>query len=400
MKIVRFLVMVLSVLLFCSLVSCNSKLEVKVIKVGFIGPLTGDAATYGINMSRAVQIALEERNELKAVEGKTLVLVTEDTEGKTEKSKAAVQKLTGLDNVTGLVGDVFNPGSLAIRDTIQATKTLTLTPSSTVKGLTDNYSYFFRTIASDGLQAEVFGRYIAKELKIQNLAILYTKTEYSQMLAEGVKAVFEAAGGKVVVYEAGELGAKNWKVQLAKVKAAKVDALFLPNAVAETTQILKQASQFGLQQQVLSSDGFSNPEVLKLAGKLAEGVIYSGPVQDAAGPSEKTKEFIARYKAQFGGEPDSFTLNAYDGANILVDAIVYSWGKASAAERWSATLDRVEMQKYVAGIRDYPGVTGIISYGSANGDPIKPVGIWTVRSGKFEQTAVYKVDNGVLEKVQ
>jgi len=397
MKIMRIVSVLLVALLALGLVACNNS-GPQEIKIGFLGPMTGDAASYGEKMSKAVKLALEERNAAKALDGITFVPVIEDSEGKQEKSKTAIEKLASIDKIVGLVGDVFSSGSLAIRDTVQAEKIVMISPSSSIKGLTEGYSYVFRTTPSDDLQAQVFGRYIAKELGIKKLAILYTKNDYSQALAEGVKAVFEAEGGQVVAMEAGAQGDKDFKTQLTTIKSANPEAIFLPSYVAEIAQQLEQIGQLGIKATILSADGFSDPKVLELAGKFAEGVIFSANPSVAA--SEKAAKFVATYTAKYEGlEPDDFAKNAYDGANIIVDAIIAAYNQASANDKRDLVISRELVQSAVAAVRDYDGVSGNVTF-DVNGDPVKTMGIKVVKAGKFEQTGIFKVDNSQLVKVE
>lgn len=398
MKMFRFAALALAALLAFGLVSCGpAGAKATEVKIGFIGPLTGDYAQYGVTMSNAAALAFEQRNAAKAIDGVTFTLVKEDSEGKAEKSKAGIEKLASIDKVLGLVGDVFSSGSLAIRDTVEAEKIVMISPASSIKGLTEGFSYVFRTTGSDDLQAQVTGRFLVQELNVKNLAVLYTKNDYSQALAEGVKAVFEAAGGTVVAYEAGVQGDKDFKTQLTAIKATNPDAIYLPNYVAEIAQQLEQINQLGITAKLVSADGFSNPDVLALAGKYAEGVVFTANPQEAA--SDVAAKFAEEYTAKFGIAPDDFSKNAYDAANILVDAIVAAYAKADANGKHTLELDRAAIQAAVAATKDYQGASGKVSFDS-NGDPIKNQGIFTVTGGAFVQTSIYAVDNGTLVKVQ
>ena len=54
------------------------------VKIGFLGPMTGDAGNYGKLMSQAVRIAVEEQNEAGGILGFNAELIIEDTEGNVE----------------------------------------------------------------------------------------------------------------------------------------------------------------------------------------------------------------------------------------------------------------------------------------------------------------------------
>lgn len=372
----------------------------KDVKIGFVGPLTGDYANYGKLMTQAIRIAVEERNASGGIDGHNVVLVAEDSEGKQEKATAAMEKLASVDHVFGIVGAVFSTNSIAIAPRANAEKIVMISPSSTVGGLTNIGPYIFRDVLSDDLQAAVFARYCYENLKLRSIAILYTKNDYSQGLTNGFKQAFTAEGGKIVAEESGLQGDKDFKTQLTNIKAQNPDGIYMPNYVAEIAQILQQAKQLGINAKMLSADGFSNPEILDLAGDLANGVIFSGPAEEKAGTENARKSaFEQKYQAKWGEGPDSFSLNSYDAANILFDAIASAYYQASTADKASLNLRRDEIQQYVAAVKGYAGVSGEITF-TANGDAIKNVGISTVTSRKYAQQGVYTVRDGKLVQVQ
>ncbi len=372
----------------------------KQVKIGFVGPLTGDYANYGKLMTQAIKIAVEERNAAGGIDGHPVTLVAEDSEGKQEKATAAMEKLASVDHVFGLVGAVFSTNSIAIAPRADAEKIVMISPSSTVGGLTNIGPYIFRDVLSDDLQAAVFAKYCYQNLNFRNIAILYTKNDYSQGLKNGFSKAFEAMGGKVVALESGLQGDKDFKTQLTNIKGANPDAIYLPNYVAEIAQILQQAKQLGINAKMLSADGFSNPEILDLAGELANGVVFSGPAEEQAGTANAKKTaFEQKYQTKWNEGPDSFSLNSYDAANILFDAISSAYQKASASNKASLNLSRDAIQQYVAAVKNYQGVSGEITF-APGGDAIKNVGISTVVDKKYSQLGVYTVRDDKLLQVQ
>lgn len=359
------------------------------VKIGFIGPMTGDYANYGKLMSQAVRLAAEERNAAGGVEGMQVEVVVEDSEGTVEKGQAAIEKLASVDKVNGIVGAVFSGVSIAVAPRAQAEQIVMISPSSTHADLPGLGSYIFRTVPSDALQADVAGAYIAEVLGVKRLAALYVKNDYSQGLYEGVAKTFEAKGGQIVAVETALQGDKDFKTQLTKIKGTNPDAIYIPNYVAEMAQILEQAASLGIDAKFISADGFSNPEIFDLAGEYTNGVIYTGPVEaEASGDTG----FVADYAAKWGVEPDSFSKNAYDGANIIMDAV-------AKAYKAGGSIDQAAVQANVAATADYQGVSGSISFAS-NGDLIAVQGIYEVRNQKPVQIGVYTVDGAELVKIK
>jgi branched-chain amino acid transport system substrate-binding protein len=341
----------------------------------------------------AAELAIAERNAAKDAKIK-VALVKEDSEGNSAKGVAAIDKLISQDKITAFIGEVFSSISLAIEPKVDAAKITMISPSSTSPDLIGKTKYFFRTVADDATQADILGRFVATELKAAKAAILFTKNDYSQGLANAFTAVYEANGGKVVATESGQQGDKDFKTQLTKIKAANPDVIFLPNYVAELAQILEQAAGLGITARFVSADGFSNPSILTTAGKYAEKVLFTAS-PDAVG--DKTAKFQEAYKAKYGEEADDFSKNAYDAANILIDAMTAVSATATDAEKAAGTLNLEAIQAAVAATKDYEGVSGKITF-APDGNLMKNWAIKTVEAGAFKQTAVYKVENNALVK--
>ncbi len=359
-------------------------------KIGFIGPMTGDNSNYGVLSNNSAMLAVEEFNA-KGGFGGTLpvILVTEDSEGGAEKGLAAIEKLSSSDRIVGLIGPVFTGVAFAVGERVQNEGIVMLSPSATHADITDIGDYVFRTVVSDGLQGEVAGTYFAEKLGYKTIGVLYAKNDYSQGLFEGMSASFEANGGKVTISESFNVGDKDFKTQLTRIRSANPEAIYIPNYTAEMAQILEQSAQLGMSIPFLSCDGFSNPDIYNLAGEFTDGVIYVGPAKVKESPSYA--RFVADYTAKYGVGPDSFATNAYDGTNILLAAME----KVYAA---TGKFDRKAVRDAVAVTKDYVGVSGIVNFAD-NGDLVAYQGLYKVKGTTPEYLGTFTVIDGALVQV-
>ena len=60
--------------------------------IGFIGPLTGDNANYGIRCSNAARLAIDEINAAGGIDGKQLALIAENSLGTVDGAIAAYMR--------------------------------------------------------------------------------------------------------------------------------------------------------------------------------------------------------------------------------------------------------------------------------------------------------------------
>jgi len=88
-------------------------------KIGFMGPMTGDYANYGVRSNNSVILAVEQFNAAGGFGGKIpAVLVSEDSEGNVEKGLSAIEKLSSADQIVGMIGPVLTGTSFAVGERV------------------------------------------------------------------------------------------------------------------------------------------------------------------------------------------------------------------------------------------------------------------------------------------
>jgi branched-chain amino acid transport system substrate-binding protein len=125
---------------------------------------------------------------------------------------------------------------------------------------------------------------------------------------------------------------------------------------------------------VMGTGMLDDPAIFELAGAAANGVYFTTSVVAATDATRKlSREFRAAFNARYKRDP-GITANAfYDATRLAVDAI-------RAAGRSGPAID-----KWIAGVKDYPSVTANISF-TAIGDRILPITIKKIDDRKFVGT--------------
>ncbi len=383
----KFLAVMSVVLLMATLfVSCSkSESSSEEIKVGFVGPLTGDYANYGTLCKQAVEMAIEEINAKGGVSGKQIKLYAEDSEGDSQKALAATEKLSSSDKVCAILGPILTGETFSVAERVQQEGLVIITPSASHKDITAIGDYIWRTTPSDGLQGVVAGKYWSQVLGYKKLAVLYAKNDYSQGLYESMAESFEEEGGEIVATETFMVGDKDFKTQLTKLKNTDAEAIYIPDYTTEMAQILEQASQLQVNKPFLSGDGFLSEEIYTLAGQYTDGVVYTASAQ--VEESNSAKEFKEKYTAKYGVGPDSFATNAYDATYIL----------ASVIEK--VGTDRKAIKEGMKEVKDFVGVNGVINF-DEQGDLVAYQGIYEVHGNTPVYIGAFQVVDGKVVKVE
>jgi branched-chain amino acid transport system substrate-binding protein len=140
--------------------------------------------------------------------------------------------------------------------------------------------------------------------------------------------------------------------------------VFFTGYYPEAGLLLRQKREMGWNVPLLGGDGTNNTDLVKVAGKAAaEGYLCLSPPlpQDLEGSDAKA--FLAGYRARYGGVPQSiWGVLAGDSLKVLARAIEVA---SSTDGRKIATALR-------DGVKDFPGLTGRISF-DGKGDRVGDV---------------------------
>lgn len=343
----------------------------EIIKIGAVLPLTGDSAAWGEQGKYGIQMAVDEINAAGGIKGRKVTVVYEDSKAEPRTAVSAIQKLTSVDNVPAIVGDITSGATLAMAPIAERSQTILIAPTASAPAISKAGDYIYRVWPSDTLEGSALADYAANS-GFKRTAILHIQTDYGTGLRDVFTSGFKAKGGQVVLSEGYNQDETNFKPLLLKVSAIKPDAIYAVGYYKDTALILKQARAMGLKMQFFGATAVESQDLLTIAGKAAEGLIY--PIIsdfDPDNPTPRAKEFIAKFTKKFGKAPDWASSHTHDALVVVAEAMKKG-GTAGP-----------DIKKAIDSTRQFEGVTGKINF-DANGDVIdKPVVIKTVRGGKF-----------------
>ncbi|MBR1403009.1 MAG: ABC transporter substrate-binding protein [Treponema sp.] len=357
-----------------ALIGCNSKSST--IKVGSIGPLSGNYAVYGGDCKNGVELAITEINAAGGINGQLLELIAEDDEGQPEKSVSAYKKLVTKDNVKFIIGSLTSGCAIAITPLAQAQKIVQIAPAATAPAVTDAGNFIFRACYDDPFQGTVGGKFAAETLGSKNAAILYDiGNDYSVGLSENFTASFVANGGTIVAIESYSTGDKDFNAQLTKIKNANPDVIYLPDYYGTVALIAKQLRAQGITTPIVGADGWDG--LTENAGDEVLNGFYSNHyAADSTEP--KVQNFVKNYKEKYTLTPTSFAALGYDSVYMLRDAIEKAGNVDSEAVR--AALEATN--------GDY--MTGHLTFNEKH-NPVKgAVIVELVKNAEGKLTTVYK----------
>src|SRR3989338_615073 len=148
------------------------------IKIGFIGPLTGAAVSYGTDMLHAVQMRVEEVNAAGGINGRIVELVTEDGRCTGNDAASAAQKLIHVDKVVAVIGGACSSETLGAAPVAETAKVVQISPISSAPDIKDAGDFVFRTIPSDAKTGISTAAYIVEQ-GYRGVAMVSENTDYA-----------------------------------------------------------------------------------------------------------------------------------------------------------------------------------------------------------------------------
>lgn len=291
------------------------------IKIGIAGAHSGDLASYGLPIEKAVKLVVNDVNAKGGVLGKQVEVFSQDDVCKPEMATNSATKLVS-DGVVAVIGHVCSGATKAALDIYKDAKIVVISASATNPDLTQSGKYpnFFRTIASDDAQARLEVDFALDTLKFKKIAVLHDKGDYGKGLAEYAKTFIEKSGkGQVVLFEGITPGAVDYSAVVNKIKRSGAEAVIFGGYHPEASKIVSEMRKNRMKTVFISDDGVKDDTFIKVAGKYAEGVYATGPKDTSKNPLDKAAR--EEYKKAYGEDVGVFSINGYAAAQALLNAI-------------------------------------------------------------------------------
>ncbi len=325
-----------------------------VIKIGYIGPLTGDAVSYGTDTLNGARMAVDKINAGGGIGGKMVELIAEDSRCSGADAANAVRKLVNVDKVVAIVGGQCSSETLAAAPIVEQAKVVLVSPISSNPDITNAGQFIFRVYPSDGLKGKALGEYF-KGAGFTKLAIISENTDFCQGLASAVKADVPE-GMEVVFDETVDPGTKDYRTLFTRLKDTEFD-VFFANGQSDATvgEMAKQMRELGMTQQIVGSDTADSVNLGKSAPEAVEG-LKPLSVPSLTATTGAAGQFASEYRAAYGEAKASLFFGAlsFDAVGILAEAL----GKAKPGD---------ELKDALLTMPPRVGIAGTISF-DANGD--------------------------------
>lgn len=353
-------------------------------KLGGNFETSGPHAAYGTPMKKAFELYLKQYNEQGGFDGKEIEWVVYDNKSDITESASVASRLVS-DEVVGVVGPGTTGSVLAEAPVLDQAQIPHVLPAASGDGLTldsqgNVLEYLYRVCFEDSYQGAAGGQFAATELGKTKAAVLEDSgNDFAKGIAASFKETFEKNGGEVVVNESFAEGDQDFSAIISTLLSSDVDVIYFAGYYTEGGMFIKQAREMGLDQPIVSGDGFTSPTLVELSGGMADDIYYTSGFSEML-ESEKLDAFLKSYKEEYGEDADQFAALSFDATALLVDAV----------ERAGST-DPQAVTKALNETKDFEGVTGTFSMDELH-NPEKPVLVLEMQQGEVIKVTPVEVN--------
>jgi branched-chain amino acid transport system substrate-binding protein len=340
-----------------------AQLQGQTIRIAIGAPLTGGAASFGIEMKNAV--------EARVV----------DDEASDARGQAVATSLCGDPTVLAVVGHVNSNVSISASSVYAGCGLVMLTPMSSNPAVTDRgLPNVFRLTNRDDYKGPALAAYLYRKLSKRRAVVIDDQTAYGKGLADLFAGTFARLGGTVVARPVVKVGDRDFQALLAGLPP-DFDVLFF-GGIAEAAYVLKQMRDKGLNQLFACGDGCWNVkgfiQPAEGAATRGEGVIVLSAAP-AVGRVPGSGAFAERYTKQFGPIAN-YAVNSYDAARLVLVAI------RRAADAKGALPTRTDVMSALRALR-YQGIAYArpVEWDTKGDNMAAVIFLNTVEGGQFKE---------------
>ena len=317
------------------------------LKIGIIATLSGPPAVLGQQLRNGFNLAL------KALDGKlggreAEVLVADD-ELKPDLAVTKVRAFVERDKVDFVVGPIFSNILAAIMKPVTEGAAILISPNagtSNFAGKECNPNFFVTSYQNDQVFA-VSGKH-AQDSGIKKVLLMAPNYQAGKDALAGFKAFFRGEIADEVYVPLNQL---DFSAELAKIAAAKPDAIyaFLPGGMG--VNFVKQFRQAGLADHITFLSAFTVDESTLPAQQDAALGFFGAANWAPDLDNPQNKAFVASYEKEFGAVPATYAFQSYDAALLIDSAAREVHGNLANRDALRAAMMKADFKSLRGGFR-------------------------------------------------
>lgn len=310
-------------------------------EIGVILPLTGDWGGFGHRMKNGILLWKKQNPNAR------VNIHIEDGMGKANNSISAFNKLISVNMINACITGV-SPVVLGLAPVAEKKEIFLINAGATNPDIKKSSDYVFTLIPDADVEAAYIADFLLNSLKKTECFVYWKNDDSGKGMLDSFSKFYIRNGGSIKG-NAAITSMDDIKNTLSKIQSLKVKTVFVPTNGEMIAKIINQAYKLGLND--ILWVGYAATESPELKNDLAflkdVKLIFSSYSFDGNKAfSEKSRQFINDYQAEFGEVPAYYSATCYDAISLIYDALKNYNG------------DSKSIKKYIYNLKSYNGVSG------------------------------------------
>lgn len=349
------------------------------IRLGAVYSTSGDLAPLGVPSLEGAKVAVRQINATGGIGGEKVILTELPTPSSAwvagREIRKAVAKDPSIDAFFGLSDtDLARAAGSAA---CSKGKVFVTSGATSPRLPAQSGPRVFLACFGDNAQAAVAAEWLVKSRGAKTAALLYDNSKtYTKLLHTYFEEAFSHQGGKIIA----TLPFAGGTVPKIPSWALKADAVYLASETAlEAKPVIKALRDAGFRGPIVGGDGYDAPGAWN-STPLAADVWYTThafpSLTKGSASAASTSAFSTAYTVASGNRANAFAGLGRDTALLLATAV------------HKAHAEKKPLVSVLNSTRDFPGVTGAISYTDESRVPVKPVALVSARNPQAQPVQI------------
>jgi len=318
------------------------------VKIGFVSTFTGGVGVIGEDMRDAFELALDHLGRKMGPDG--VEVIYEDDTFKPDVGKLKTEKLVKRDRVDFVTGYIWSHVLLASYNAVVGEGPILISANAGPSQIAGKLCHkdFFSTSWQNDQTPMAMGEVMNQE-GIDNVYLMAPNYAAGKNMMAGFKRTFK---GKIIGEDMTKFPSQlDFSAELAKIRAAKPDAVFVFYPGAFGAQFFKQYQQAGLKGEiplysVFTVDAISAPRLQDLAVGSLMTQMWSPDLDNAA-----NRKFVNDFKQRHNRYPSFYAAQSYDAAMLINSAVTAVNGDLSNKDGLRAAMKAAKFDSVRGGFR-------------------------------------------------
>jgi branched-chain amino acid transport system substrate-binding protein len=341
------------------------------VKVVFIGPLTGGVSANGLGGRNSADLAVKLRNQDESAKYEYEMMVLDDE----CKPNAGVQAATkaGADRaVVAGVTHYCSAVAIATVDTYHRFGLPIVVWGAVLPDITygNDYPEIHRVNGTMINQNDIAADFVT-ELGYQTWVVIHDTTDYGQGHNKYFSQYITENGGQILATFGVTADQQDFTAELTQVKALNPDVIYFGGLTPLGVRIRQQMDRLGIDAQLQGTSGIVSDAFIEGLGPLAEGVLAfreGAPVEKLPGG----QFFMAEYqKAGYREPPEAYGPFAFAAMNLVLDTIE------------AVGPDREAIIETLADVKDHDSIVGPITFDDHGQNAVPLITKYVAQDGKW-----------------